>query len=139
VTDAQEILRLIETVDPNDTAKLDEIDARVWCVLNSEQFVCMSLSEPAFVCGSSHYASCDKNLSEIPSYTRSRDALKQIRPEGWYYEGGSGYALMWGPHADTPPYERPELYGSGRTEELLELHAIISAIEYERTQQNKSP
>jgi hypothetical protein len=33
MTAAETILKIIENVDPADTAKLDEIDARVWCWL----------------------------------------------------------------------------------------------------------
>jgi hypothetical protein len=38
MTEAETILKLIESVDPKDTAKLDEIDARVWCYLHYERF-----------------------------------------------------------------------------------------------------
>lgn len=42
MTDAQTILKMIDAVDPSDTAKLDEIDARVWCWLKGYEFVRMS-------------------------------------------------------------------------------------------------
>jgi hypothetical protein len=39
MTDAETILKMIETVDPTDTAKLDEIDARVWCWLKGHEYL----------------------------------------------------------------------------------------------------
>jgi hypothetical protein len=36
MTEAGTILKMIETADPADTAKPDEIDARVWCYLSSK-------------------------------------------------------------------------------------------------------
>ena len=38
MTDAETILKMIENVDPADTAKLDEIDALVWCWYQQEPF-----------------------------------------------------------------------------------------------------
>ena len=38
MTEAETILKMIETVDPADTTKLDEIDARVWCSVASYDF-----------------------------------------------------------------------------------------------------
>ena len=77
---AETTLKLIETVDAGDTAKLDEIDARVWCWINGAIF------ERAF--RNNIDSLCVKNTltnvaAAIPEYTRSRDALKAIRPQGY--------------------------------------------------------
>lgn len=45
MTTAQEILKLIESVDPADTAKLDEIDARVVCYVNEWKYSQLHLDD----------------------------------------------------------------------------------------------
>jgi hypothetical protein len=72
---AKEILEMIEAVDPGDSAKLNEIDARVKRYLSNG------------VWNQTYY---EKKLKDgrwfpEPQYTRSRDALKAIRPEGWQF------------------------------------------------------
>ena len=125
------LLKMIETVDPSNAAKLDEIDARVWCFLKGYKFAAAK-HDRVFV--------LDENQCEIEKlnglctlkYTRSRDALKTIRPEGWTYtavqnrketEGNDGWRVALGTACGTPFLP---------TEELAELHASIQAIEYER-------
>ncbi len=148
---AQEILKMIESVDPADTAKLDEIDARVWCYLNEKTFIGKDSSgfyvwdssndfrfkevidgkitqASKSICGDGGHSFCPEPV--VKKYTRSRDTLKAIRPEGWewdmmwnetvqYYGAGSGFEV-WSPANPALP-----------TEELAELHAIIQAIDYE--------
>ena len=122
---AAEILKMIEVADPADTAKLDEIDR---------------LFE--------RYKTPGRHKIVPPKYTRSRDALKQIRPEGWTFSmlHQSGYLAVSHKHIkrthiDGLGNEYPEYVQVGtpalsdtapKTEELAELHAIIQAIEYER-------
>jgi hypothetical protein len=77
------------------------------------------------------------NHSSFTRLSRSRDALKAIRPKGWLvmslrtFKGGGWFcALKW-------PEESHESHwhsciAKGGTEELAELHAIIQAIAYER-------
>lgn len=143
MTDAKTILKMIETVDPSNTAKLDEIDARVWCYLRNYTYSYME-----------HYSAKGKAVKKIryddngvfglftsnTKYTQSRDALKAIRPEGWfpisYYSEPCGYALALeklhtGDHYQGNDETRVH-YCS--TEELAELHAVIQAIECERGQ-----
>lgn len=129
----QDLLNMIENVSPDDTAKLDEIDARVWCWLSDYRFA-GTRHDRVFV--------LDENQCEIEKlngvctlkYTRSRDALKAIRPEGWCFIGG-----MVGKYADMTATkllpETPEFTAHQYdlpTEELAELHVIIQVIEYER-------
>lgn len=112
----KEILKMIEEVDPSDTAKLDEIDARVWCCLMGCRFE--SMNHP---------------------YTRSRDALKAIRPEGWrwWVSQQDDNAGTWnaGCQQQHVPYH-VMLEGGFKTEELAELHAILQAIQCERDNAN---
>lgn len=135
---AQKILELIESVDPSDVAALDEIDARVWCFVNGHVFRGMShlnhfiYSEECYY----YYVPEDNGTT---NYTRSRDALKAIRPEGWHYSnhhessGGHEWNLFKPKDESWPQTRRVVL----PTEELAELHTIISAIEYERTNNDK--
>lgn len=149
---AADILKMIETVDPTDTATLDEIDARVWCYLNSvtlkkpsknmwknfeDDYTTITYKdnekEGLASCG---WAAGTNHIQRFCKYTRSRDALKAIRPEGCWVEriiqhktskswdctiAITGEVFSVSDKAITLP-----------TEELAELHAIIQAIEYER-------
>jgi hypothetical protein len=115
---AAKILSLIETVEPGDAARLDEIDCRVACFLQEMEY------------GAPYTKAF---LRAFPQYTRSRDALKSIRPEGWtpatfktdtawYSEYRRGFQTS---------YDHVVLCLKAPTEELAELHAIIQAIAFE--------
>lgn len=135
---AQHILAMIESVSPNDTAKLDEIDARVWAYLTLP----IDGLTVSFNGGSVYYryAAWPKDAYTVlhhsfqhDKYTRIRDALKAIRPEGCEFAAapvfGSGYVCnLFTSENDG--------FSSGvlPTEELAELHAIIQAIAYTRAQ-----
>ena len=125
---AQEILSLIENVDPADTAKLDEIDFRV-----NHYIVAHRIGYEKPYCDAWKQARIRN--ADCPQYTRSRDALKAIRPEGWNLE-----IKVWGKsQARCTIWKRPFCDTGIRfsrwlpTEELAELHCIIKAIEHERT------
>lgn len=138
---SDEILRMIETVDPSDTLKLDEIDARVWYIVEGYRWYpnCEVLrveSPGGIVLVQQNRESITRFPSRIREYTLSRDALKAIRPEGWIF------AVHW---RETSKGLYPTGRGSRKdgiadvqstkklpTEELAELHAIIQAIEFER-------
>ena len=130
---AKKILELIESVDPSDVAALDEIDARVWIYLNQKDAGVMR-----FLNGTE-----TQNIEYVKrlirhgcAYTRSRDALKAIRPEGWVpYDCGYRFLTEWWVFELMSEDTENQYRGRAKTEELAELHAIIQAIEYER--QNK--
>lgn len=149
--EAQEILKLIETVSPDDTAKLDEIDARAWCWLNGVQFLKMGKPfdnrgkiVPRFSFKSKGFSQEGRVLNKA-KYTRSRDALKSIRPEGYvfnlYGDDGSGKGVRatltkW--HIGHGTITHDQTFNAwliGKTEELAELHAVIQAISHERQHQ----
>lgn len=132
---AQQILKLIEEVSPDDTAKLDEIDARVMTYLEGWEFkdyVRMYNEERTHA-----FTLEESEILFTAHFTRSRDALKQIRPEWWnvghlgisQYDSCYYYCNIWTKKFDNPIEFNVE---DIKTEELAELHAIIQAIEYER-------
>lgn len=131
----KDILHLIEIVSPDDEAKLNEIDARTHSYLQQEEFVEMTQSTGCVrhykvrptVDGDGGFRMC--GYSHL--YTRSRDALKSIRPDRfelteWEY----GHEYKFNLIAKIYP---EVFYGGGASEELAELHCILQAIEYERS------
>ena len=60
---AQEILKMIESCDQSNTEKLDEIDFKTHCWIHG-------------------YSESEWFNNPVKLYTRSRDALKAIRPGG---------------------------------------------------------
>lgn len=134
MTEAQTILKMIEEVDPADAAKLNTLDALVWLYLNSNEYP----NDPErYIEGVKiTYNGGEKGLAcRHKRYTRSRDALKAIRPEGkimWsffenYPEGSRARAEIFHDQGNNP-IQTVWL----PTEELAELHVIIQAIEHER-------
>ena len=142
---ADEILKMIETVDPADTAKMDEIDARVACYLTTtyeQEFIEMINRCGRNGDGFSFYYKYPNGEQGTSShnlcvrYTRSRDALKSIRPEGWHwlntckYPDNNYHTNMFKTNDDGVV----ACSGPLPTETLAELHAIIQAIAYDRAQ-----
>lgn len=147
----QELLKMIESVDPNDGGALDEIDARVWCLVRPYIFVTKSMEpygENNFNelkndnNGKGYYwCNCFGNKKWPPKYTRSRDALKSIRPDGWSFQMfGNSFSGEPTKNNDLKYYaelSRDNPYQSKTspdlpTEELAELWCIVSAIQWER-------
>jgi hypothetical protein len=128
---AQELLKMIETADPSDTAKLDEID---WAVM---QFLYPELK--LHVVEGLIY-SHDGTHIRREFYARSRDALKEIRPQGYQWQHLTYDNGQYSTRAEVCPVtDKSIVLSSPRflpTEELAELHAIIQAIDYERRQAN---
>lgn len=128
------ILKLIEEVDPADTAKLDEIDARVWCWLRKDE---------EFKQFEGSWIRCQSGMKYLKpfgsaKYTRSRDQIKAIRPEGWAFDMGgfSGGEAFYEIHKiDENGNPKHTIFTPVMgVEELAELHAIIQAEAYERSQ-----
>lgn len=135
-----ELLKMIESVSPNDTAKLDEIDARVWCWLNPNEIAMYYHTAEAYLKGIDiTRRGGEKGLSiRHKQYTRNRGALKAIRPEGSTFhvdatapELGIEFVLSVGDKDFKGDIYKYHPYG----EELAELHAIIQAIAHNRSQQ----
>lgn len=130
MTEAETILKLIETVSPDDTTKLDELNMRVAFFLENKPYPEWKGIEKCF----------DLDRRMVPNWCGSRDALKAIRPEGWHYEcnkicDGTFWAALHqevdaGPCGDAEGMSCEAWYR--KTEELAELHAIIQSLEWER-------
>lgn len=138
MNDATKILEMIEAVDPVDTDMLDEIDARVCAFLKFHDGFKVS-----FAGGSIYYRHNSwepesrtqlLHLFDNFQYTRSRDALKEVRPVGWFFQLVPCANGKW--MCDSNYYEPFKAIHVHPlpTEELAELHAIIQAIQYERDQ-----
>lgn len=142
---SKEILELIENVDPSDGDKLDLINARVFCWLEGLTLESYDNVEYGYFTvkeNDDEYSLCDIEFSDGQGdYTRSRDALKSIRPEGWilndvlYDFNSKDEVTRYCRIFVRKPYRNRDVKIRGAflpTEELAELHAIIQAITYER-------
>lgn len=138
MTDIEIILALIETVKPDDTAMLDEIDARVWCWRGLLPFVkvyrCDETFKMRLVCMDRLADGSNKECSfpVLSLVTRSRNAIKQMRPDGYYPQMTYSFFTkrwiceVWNiDHNIVSKYANP-------IEELAELHATLQAIQHER-------
>ncbi len=130
----KQILEMIENVKPDDIVQLDEIDARVWAYITLEGDFKIHFVEGS---GTIHYRHNDwKDESHTilhhtfmhDEYTRSRDALKAIRPEGWDFVCGPSFC-----HGYKDDALEIEVYADNDSECLNELHAIIQAAQRERS------
>src|SRR4051794_22494389 len=87
MTEAATILKLIEEVDPADSEKLDEIDARVFCYLKGFEYAGQNpAGEYCFRNGFNGKTSTKTHRHR--KFTRSRNALKTIRPNklDWFFD-----------------------------------------------------
>lgn len=143
MTEAQAILKMIEDVSPDDADTLDEIDARVWCWRGVQGFdenrfrFDLTFDRMRNDKGDGYYYCNGRNNRKLaPKYTRSRDALKSIRPEGWSYsvfhENLSPDNCIRVTRLEKDGVTFENCVATIATEELAELHAIIQAIEWER-------
>ncbi|MBO0358641.1 hypothetical protein J0X19_11850 [Hymenobacter sp. BT186] len=141
MTEAEKILKMIETVAPDDVAMLDEIDCRVRCYVMGWGYGAIHLNDY----WNSQQQDPAYHAENYPHYTRSRDALKAIRPKGWWFSV-SGYGqtfhavATWSGNPEDVVLTSARTFGSGKankTEELAELHVIIQATERDRAHNQK--
>lgn len=143
---------MIEEVDPADTDKLDEIEVRVECFLRGITLVKWPHTihwpekpdRPAYTRSYNNMGTVNHpDMAKVvvyKRYTRSRDALKAIRPDGCYFRVGNDGEGTDPDLFVCEMYYAPAYKNRGikavalPTEELAELHAIIQAIAYERGQ-----
>src|SRR5689334_14421562 len=89
MTEAETILKMIEAVDPADTAKLDEIDLAVAYYLVGGGFRYKIIHSPERITRTERqgdWITVPYKYQSRFRYTRSRDALKIIRPQGWGWQ-----------------------------------------------------
>jgi hypothetical protein len=133
--DHEIIIKMLSKVTPDDTDKLDEIDCRCQAFLyDFDNYTVDSYDKKNKILTLSL---CGElvGVKSFHQYTRSRDALKAIRPD-WavihIFKAGSHCTCY------IDGKEGGENHGSSwddfETEELAELNAIIHAIAYERAQ-----
>lgn len=147
----KEILNLIENVDPNDTDTLDEIDARVWCLVEGHEYLSLKSRRAIQYHHKDGYETATAP-GVTPHYCTSRDALKSIRPVGWHWKANrlysaerflrekgwsEGFAFVLSKYKKNKDGRIEVVFQTEQnpafpTEELAELHAIIQAIESER-------
>lgn len=142
---ADEILKMIESVDPGDEAALNLIDAHVYVFLNLHTGFRVSYSNGVNVSITYRHESWKpenrsvlRHMFDYYQYTRSRDILKAIRPQ----QGASFFQIKQGDHWDnwfcTIRWFEAANKGIGfsspylPTEELAELWTIIKAIQHGR-------
>lgn len=125
------ILKMIEEVSPDDTAKMDEIDRLVSEYLPTKNSACFDCGWGTIISQKSYHG--DNGTVQVVPFTRSRDALKAVRPnkQMMLTQSISGY---WGCDIRKYPLEDEWFIGIAPTEELAELHAILQAIAHERKQ-----
>lgn len=143
MSESDKILELIEGANPHDEAVMREIDARVWCY--TDLYGKKKFDDLTKGIWDTPYWFDDSMMDKggdvrCPLYTISRDALKSIRPDGWWPQLGfhaaaelDGFSFpdrwdccLW--HKDWPFKACRDM----ATEELAELHCIIQAIKWER-------
>ena len=148
---SSKILELIENVDVDDTNVVDmlnEIDCHVYAYLKLHDNFDVHVHKGGKSITYRHNSweketpSVLMHLFKDFQYTKSRDLLKSIRPEGWSWYASSNvnmdsFVIHTGFVEATegqPLMHDVEFLGEvvGKTEELAELHAIIQAIAYER-------
>lgn len=127
-----EILKLIETVDPEDSETLDEIDARVWCWIEGLEYETKMHTRDGLHIYPKTGSTLKGWLYNDEKYTRSRDTLKSIRPEGCPVVKVRKVYQNCGCEIYNHGWDKSFVSAPLPTEELAELHAIIQAIQWSR-------
>lgn len=143
---AKGLLKRIEEVDHEDSVDMDELNARWWCLRVDEQFIsCKRSIENSglgdcicikFYHPESGHGNGFVTLRDF--YTRSRDALKAARPEGWKFSIKYDWAIERYVSSGCSDYKKPNNintqyakvcspYLENMTECLAEFHAIVQA------------
>jgi hypothetical protein len=125
----KDLLTAISSAKVDDERGLDEIDALVHSFLVNREF--KQIGDGRCYYHDKGYTNSD----HVSAYSRSRDALKGIRPKGWYFNGVRfnvfGASAVF--HKLDEKMLRTEVFSSGLpSEELAELYCIIAAIQHDR-------
>lgn len=130
----KELLKLIEETSAHAAQEIsDDLDSRVWCWLHNRQREYFLRNNARLLC----VKSLGIDIPDIcPELSRSRDALKTLRPEGVFgiYQILAKHSWFVATLAIKQPDETFQYFESPRllSEELAELHVIIQAIGFQR-------
>ena len=125
IEQAREVLGMIEVVDHTDSKQCLDLNSRGYCIFSGMDY------ERVVSKGNIRYC-----LDE--DYSRSRDALKAARPEGWKFSIKWEWTIDRYVCTGCSDYKKPNSintqyakvcspYLEGMTEELAEFHAIVQA------------
>ena len=126
IEQARELLGMIESANHMDSKVLNELDARAACLFQNKEYDRHTsgwVGKPVAFFKVKDPVSDFDCLGTVLSYSRSRDALKAARPEGYKtfqitYTVSDQYICFAGRRFDMVPLA---------TEELAEFHAIVQA------------
>ena len=143
MTPAKHIQNLIENVAADDTAAMDEIDARAWCYKEGHDYKSHKVFGKPDKEGVTYFTGVHiyhsggdrwNTMAHVSSYTRSLDACQAVMDEhlpGWWiciYQDGEGHGCgLQRPNST----EAIEVTGLPTTP-LAFIAAIIQAIEFNR-------
>lgn len=134
---AQEILKSLENIDLNSRQSLEDFSYKFYDWLWDSVPDWQLISQQRILIVPVEYR--DLTHSDALVFLFSRDALKSIRPGEWQFEHinceDRGVYVAW---LYSEQFEKGIGDKGCATEELAELHAIIQAIEYQRTQEDKN-
>ena len=129
---SEELLKMIETVDPEDSTAIEEIEARYICFKMRDVYEGITYDTST---DETPMAKGKNGAYYFKNYATSRDVLKGERPKGWcitnsvwFHPSGNGACSKI--RLDYKEIKTPDL----PTEELAEFHAIIQAITYQRNE-----
>lgn len=131
MAEAQKILGMIESVDPADTDTLDEIDAR-FCAFKENATYTSHHHHNKWFGFRVHAKEWNAAATNQPYFTRSRDALKSVRPGGYWfctYQDATGSRCGMMAKKEAEMASEKVFVNGFPTEELAELHAIVQAID----------
>lgn len=137
-----DLLTMIRTINPNDKAACDELNARFWCWLNDFTFIGLHEEKYPHLGFIAKQNRDDLIVKGIPKirYTDSLDALKAVQDkhlQGWeitIIQTIKGYSVgLYEPEIDTS-VETNYL----PTEQRARMDAIYQAIEWKRKQTERN-
>lgn len=126
---------MIENVDPEDTAVLDEIDARFWCWIEGHSYAGTVNGKHLYEHedGSAYVNSWQGDDNPCaPKYTSSWDASEAVRPKGWVLDLLETFSGKFACMMEHENGDCVRCISLAKTAALTKLHAIVQAIAKER-------
>lgn len=141
MTEVKRLLVLIESVDPSDTAAMDEIDARVHALCTNKTYKNHKRQDDALI-NEQNYLELNREgafYTRCKEYSRSKEAQECATPVGW-----GGFILgdcseFYGNLFTCDERERVSFESPCLPSLLLAgLYVVIQAIQYERKKGDKA-